>query len=258
MHPYGSNTKARCAVMHLRGFASTWWRLEEQKLHLDISMVTWELFLDRFRARFLSDHWRQRRADEFHDLRQLSMSVEQYERRFYELKQYAGISHDEGMLVQHFVRGLNAQISGGVRVFQPKTMEVAVEKARLVEENLAMALGGHIGGQMGSTLVSGVVSHGGPVLAAGSSKGHPETSKGEQQQHSQSHQGNRSQNRKFRSWQRNRPDHFVQPAQSMQSAPSRGSFQQSSAPVGSPLKSSGSDLLIFPWSLLEVVFDVMS
>lgn len=29
MHPYGSNTRARCAIMHLRGFSSTWWRLEE-------------------------------------------------------------------------------------------------------------------------------------------------------------------------------------------------------------------------------------
>lgn len=39
MHPYGSNTRARCAIMHLRGFASTWWQLEEQKLHIDINLV---------------------------------------------------------------------------------------------------------------------------------------------------------------------------------------------------------------------------
>lgn len=25
MHPYGSNNNARCSIMHLRGFASTWW-----------------------------------------------------------------------------------------------------------------------------------------------------------------------------------------------------------------------------------------
>lgn len=54
------------------------------------------------------------------------------------------------MLVQHFIRGLNAHISGGVRVFEPKTMEVVVEKACIVEENLTMAIGGHTGVKIGS------------------------------------------------------------------------------------------------------------
>lgn len=49
------------------------------------------------------------------------------------------------MLVHHFVKGLNSHLYGGVRVFEPKTMEVAMEKACLVEENLALALGGHMG-----------------------------------------------------------------------------------------------------------------
>lgn len=40
MHPYGSNTRVRCAIMHLRDFTSTWWQLEEQKLHLEIGLVS--------------------------------------------------------------------------------------------------------------------------------------------------------------------------------------------------------------------------
>lgn len=46
------------------------------------------------------------------------MYVEPYERRFYELKQYVGIGDDEAMLVQHFIRDLNACISGGLCVFE--------------------------------------------------------------------------------------------------------------------------------------------
>lgn len=42
------------------------------------------------------------------------MIVEQYKHKFSELKQYAGIADDEPMLIQHFVRGLNDNISGGV------------------------------------------------------------------------------------------------------------------------------------------------
>lgn len=68
--------------------------------------------------------------------------MEQYEWRFYELEQYDGIVDDEGMLVHHFIRGLNACISSGVQVFELKIMEVVVEKAQIVEENLAMDLGG--------------------------------------------------------------------------------------------------------------------
>lgn len=121
-------------------------------------------------------------ADEFHNLHQLALSVEQYERRFYELKQYAGIRDDEPMLVQHFIRVLNAHISGGVQVFEPKTMEVTVEKARTVEENLIMALGGHTGVQIGSAPIAGFSPRGGQVQTGGFSRNQQTPTKGGQQQ----------------------------------------------------------------------------
>lgn len=150
MFPYSSNTKVRCAIMRLKKFASIWWRLEEEKIGVCINTVKWELFLERFRAQFLSPQWRQTRADEFHALRQYGMTVDQYEHRFYELKQYAEIGNDEAMLLQHFLRGLNDRISGGVRVFEPTLVEIAVAKARLVELNLSRALGGQPRVQIGS------------------------------------------------------------------------------------------------------------
>lgn len=58
VHSCSSNTKARCAIMHLCDFATTWWHTEEKKLHLDTATVSWDLYLERFRARFLSEHWR--------------------------------------------------------------------------------------------------------------------------------------------------------------------------------------------------------
>lgn len=78
------------------------------------------------------------------------MIVEKDEHRFFELKQYVSIGNDEVMLIQHFVRGLNAHIRGGVCVFEPKTMEMVVAKARLVEQNLALALARQIGVQIAS------------------------------------------------------------------------------------------------------------
>lgn len=57
MHPYSSNTKAICVIMHLQDFALTWWQIE-CKLHIDIVTILWEMFLEHFHACFLSDHWR--------------------------------------------------------------------------------------------------------------------------------------------------------------------------------------------------------
>lgn len=82
--------------------------------------------------------------------------------------------------MHHFIKGLNAHISGGVRVFKSKTMEVDVE-------NVDMALGGHTGVQLGDAPLVGFRSQGGQSLAIGSSKGIQAPTKGEQQQqHSQS------------------------------------------------------------------------
>lgn len=50
------------------------------------------------------------------------------------------------MLIQHFVRGLSDHISGEVWMHEPKTLEVDMEKARLVEENIALVSGGAVGG----------------------------------------------------------------------------------------------------------------
>lgn len=117
MYPYGSNTKVRCAIMHIESFTSIWWQLEEERIGLSINTMSWEIFLQRFRAQFLSSQWSQSRADEFYALRQFGLLVDQFEHMFYELKQYVGIGNDEAMLVQHFLRGLNDRISGGVRFF---------------------------------------------------------------------------------------------------------------------------------------------
>lgn len=64
------------------------------------------------------------------------------------------------ILLEHFIRGLNDYIGADVRVLEPKSMEVAVEKARLIEEKLSLALRGSIGALTISALASGLVVRG--------------------------------------------------------------------------------------------------
>ena len=54
---FDSNIKARLAITHLEHFAVVWWKIEEKKLGVNMQTVTWELFLEHFHERFLSEKW---------------------------------------------------------------------------------------------------------------------------------------------------------------------------------------------------------
>ncbi|XP_057839807.2 uncharacterized protein LOC131049758 isoform X2 [Cryptomeria japonica] len=137
-------------------------------------------------------------------------SVDQFEHRFYELKQYVGIGNDEVMLVQHFLRGLNDRTSGGVRVFEPASVEVAMAKARLVEQNLSRAHGGQSGVQIGSVPFSGSRARGNQSQPTAPFRSPQAPAKGGQKQQPprlkqfQGQQGGNSQHRRNRNWQRSR------------------------------------------------------
>ena len=103
MQGFDSNVKVRYAITHLEVFAATWWQIKEKKLYLHMNTVTWELFLENFHDLFLPEQWHQQRVDEFHNRRQYTMSVVEYERKFYELMPYAGISDSSPLMVQHFI-----------------------------------------------------------------------------------------------------------------------------------------------------------
>ena len=65
--------------MRLRGFGSLWWEQELEKLGIDIFLVTWELFVECFKERFMSKYWRQAHAKEFFQIMQIVSTVEAYE-----------------------------------------------------------------------------------------------------------------------------------------------------------------------------------
>ena len=92
MQDFDSNVKARFFITNLQNFGATWWIIEEKKLGIDINSVTWELFLESFHEQFLPKEWKQQRANEFHNLRQYSMTVMKYEHKFYELMSFSGFS----------------------------------------------------------------------------------------------------------------------------------------------------------------------
>jgi hypothetical protein len=98
--------------------------------------VSWELFEERFRERYLSEEFIERQLNEFNALRQGGRTVPEYEARFMELLRYAPHLNTEKLKVNKFVFGLNVNIRAKVRILMPQTLHDVVQKALIAEEEL--------------------------------------------------------------------------------------------------------------------------
>ena len=88
--------------------------------------VSWELFEERFRERYLLDEFIERQLNEFNALRQGGRTVPEYEARFMELLWYASHLNTEKLKVNRFVFGPNGSLCAKVRILLPQTLHDAV------------------------------------------------------------------------------------------------------------------------------------
>jgi hypothetical protein len=85
LRDYTSNMKVCMAVFQLKGSALLWWKTLLPQLNMVVEDVSWELFEERFRERYLSEEFIERQLNEFNALRQGGRTVPEYEARFMEL-----------------------------------------------------------------------------------------------------------------------------------------------------------------------------
>ena len=137
LRDYTSNMKVRMAILQLKGSALLWWKTLLPQLGIEITEVSWEIFEERFRERYLSEEFIERQLNEFNSLRQGGRSVPEYEAKFMELLRYAPHLSTKKLRVNKFVYGLNFNIREKVRILMPRTLHEAVQKAIIAEEELA-------------------------------------------------------------------------------------------------------------------------
>jgi hypothetical protein len=137
LRDYTSNMKVRMAVFQLKGSALLWWKTLLPQLNMAVEDVSWELFEERFRERYLSEEFIERQLNEFNALRQGGRTVPEYEARFMELLRYAPHLNTEKLKVNRFVFGLNGSLRAKVRILMPQTLHDAVQKALIAEEELS-------------------------------------------------------------------------------------------------------------------------
>jgi hypothetical protein len=134
LRDYTSNMKVCMAVFQLKGSALLWWKTLLPKLNMVVEDVSWELFEERFRERYLSEEFIESQLNEFNALRQGGRTVPEYEAHFMELLWYALHLNTEKLKVNRFVFGLNGSLRAKVRILMPQTLHDVVQKDLIVEE----------------------------------------------------------------------------------------------------------------------------
>ncbi|TYK04826.1 pol protein [Cucumis melo var. makuwa] len=114
--------KVQCAVFFLEDRGTAWWETAERMLGGDVSKITWEQFKENFYAKFFSANVKHTKLQEFLNLEQGDMTVEQYDAEFDMLDRFApDVVRDEAARTEKFVKGLRLDLQGIVRALRPAT-----------------------------------------------------------------------------------------------------------------------------------------
>jgi hypothetical protein len=134
LRDYTSNIKVRMAVFQLKGSALLWREMLLSQLNMAVEDVSWELFEERFRERYLSEEFFERRLNEFIALRQGGCTVPESEARVMALLRHALHLNPEKLKVSGFMLGLNNSMRGRVYYRMPQTLHDFVPKAVVQNE----------------------------------------------------------------------------------------------------------------------------
>ncbi|TYK09566.1 ty3-gypsy retrotransposon protein [Cucumis melo var. makuwa] len=108
--------KVQRAVFFLEDRGTAWWETAERMLGGDVSKITWEQFKENFYAKFFSANVKHAKLQEFLNLKQGDMTVEQYDAEFDMLSRFSpDVVRDEAARTEKFVRGLRLDLKGIVR-----------------------------------------------------------------------------------------------------------------------------------------------
>ncbi|GMN57670.1 hypothetical protein TIFTF001_026775 [Ficus carica] len=101
--------KVSCATFMLRNDANYWWDTMAS-VH-DVTAMTWERFREIFETKYFTAATRKEKKNEFINLKQGSMSVDEYIRKFEELSRYAPqLVGSDTLKVGQFLEGLKPEI----------------------------------------------------------------------------------------------------------------------------------------------------
>ena len=95
IYQYTDKLKARLVVYQLRGKATLWWEEIKTVRRIDEEQVTWNEFQKNFKDKYLTEHYYDEKAKEFHELRFGTLTMDEYVTRFTSLLRYVPYMQEE-------------------------------------------------------------------------------------------------------------------------------------------------------------------
>ena len=124
------NQRASCAVSLLQGEAYDWWKLVLKSPGIPNPM-TWEFFVQEFRAKYVIDMYKEPKWKQFLNMKKKNLSVAEYEKEFCHLSKYAPeVVLIEAFWCRKFEDGLHDSIK---RYLAPMTSLQQVNFYQLVQ-----------------------------------------------------------------------------------------------------------------------------
>ncbi|XP_073120015.1 uncharacterized protein [Henckelia pumila] len=126
--------RVRCVIFIFRDDARVWW--QGARSAVDMTTLTWNGFKDVFYGKYFTISTRTRLAREFLELRQGSMSIAEYVKKFERGRYFVPmISGNAAEELKHFTEGLNATIRRDARLSGAQTYRAAVDEDMLSEKD---------------------------------------------------------------------------------------------------------------------------
>ena len=103
---------------------------------IDEDKISWRKFKKYFQKEYLSEHYYDKKMEEFFELKLGSMTMEAYEKKFLELLNCADFIKGENVKIQRFPSGLPEYYRDKIQYDRQKNLKDAIWKEKhLYEQN---------------------------------------------------------------------------------------------------------------------------
>jgi N-glycosylase/DNA lyase len=94
LHNYFVQAEGRISIYQLKEKASMWWDQFMQVQHIDENKVTWREFKRYFQNKYLNKRYYDKKMKDFFELKNGSITIDEYERIFLKLLKYVAFIKD--------------------------------------------------------------------------------------------------------------------------------------------------------------------
>jgi hypothetical protein len=111
-----------------------WWNQLKKAKNIDDNRISWRQFKGYFQEKYLSEQYYERKMKEFFELKLGTMTMEEYEKWFFELLNYVEFIKDDKVKIQRSLSGLPSFYNDKIQYDNPKTLEETIRRAKYLYE----------------------------------------------------------------------------------------------------------------------------